>query len=80
MTYQCIVKGNASEAIQGAAKFVPKGTHIVIDKVNREDVILRVEGTAASLERSLYDWFAADGPSMPPKGFPAGSLLWHSTS
>lgn len=78
MTFQCIVKGNQFDAVAAASKVLPEGTNVTIVKVGPSDTIINVQGSAESLERTIYDWFAADGPTMPPEGFPAGSLLWHS--
>lgn len=78
MVFQCIVKGNQDDAVKAAAEHLPENTVVIISKVNPTDTIIRVAGTAHSLQRCLYDWFAADGATMPDGGFPAGSLLWHS--
>lgn len=72
MKYQCVVKGTQFDATDAAAQRLPEGTVVKIEKVNENDTRISVQGTAASLERCMHDWFVEDLAAP----FPLGTLLW----
>ncbi len=82
MLLTLVVKANsdAGAKLYASLRGLPNCTVTRSYCPRRRDVVLELAHATGDDNHRAIDWFCADGPSMPPLGFPVGSLLWHGTT